>query len=74
MVICKDFKTFWTLDLFVNPSVVVEGPGYSKSLAAMVTLVLLVVQAGLLHVPDKFQLPVGQLWAQVTCKPPPPPF
>ena len=68
MVNSEIFTTFWTLEVFVNPSVIVEGPGSSKSLATFVTVVLLVVEVGLLHVPDKFLLSVGQLRAQVTCE------
>ena len=68
MIKRKVFKTFWTLELFVNPSVVVKSSGSSQSLAAFLTMVLLVVQVGLLHVLDKFLLPVGQLGAQVTCE------
>ena len=33
------FTTFWTLELFVNSSVVVEGPSSSQSLAAFVAVV-----------------------------------
>ena len=61
------FTTFWTLELFVNSSVVVEGPSSSQSLAAFVAVVLLGVQVGLLHVPDKFIFPIAQLRTQVTC-------
>ena len=63
----NDCVTFWTLEFFVNPSVIVEGSGSSKILATFFTVILLVVQVGLLHMPDILQLPVGELGAQVTC-------
>ena len=68
MVNVKIFITFWTLEFFVNSSVAVIAPASSKSLAAFVTFILLVVKVGLLHVPGKFLLPVGELGAQVTCE------
>ena len=57
------FTTFWTLEFFVNSSVVVEGPSSSQSLAAFVAVVLLGVQVNLLHVLYELILPVILLGA-----------